>query len=274
MLGQARSTQRYRALEAGDERRLVRELHALSSRYPRYGYRRITVLLRRAGWSINAKRVQRLWRREGLKVPRKQRRQRRLGHGANSCARRRAEYRNHVWAVDFTMDRTRDGRALRFLSVVDEHTRECHVLEVHTSLVSAEVREILRHAMAEHGTPRHLRCDNGPEFIAKALRQGLSELGVETLYIEPGSPWQNGYAESFHSRFKDELIDGEIFDRLLEARVLTQDWKHDYNHHRPHSALGYLTPAEFAAHCAGRGSASLRRAQPKRNQALSEVVPV
>ena len=259
-------------MEADDERRLVRELHALSSRYPRYGYRRITVLLRRAGWSVNPKRVQRLWRREGLRVPRKRRRKRRLGHGANSCARRRAEYRNHVWTVDFTMDRTRNGRALRFLSVVDEYTRECHVLEVHTSLVSAEVREIFRRAMAGHGTPRHLRCDNGPEFIAKAVQQGLSELGVETLYIEPGSPWQNGHAESFFSRFKDELIDGELFDTLAEARALTRGWKHEYNHERPHSALGYLTPAEFAAQCADRGSASLRRDQQQNDQTLSEVV--
>ena len=230
-------------------------------------------MLRRAGWRVNPKRVQRLWRQEGLKVPQKQRRKRRLGHTANSCARRRPEYRNHVWSVDFAADRTSRGRSLRILSVLDEYTRECLVLEVHRSLVSGELREILRRTMERHGTPSHLRCDNGPEFIARAVRDGVGRLGVETLYIEPASPWQNGYIESFHSKLRDELLNREVFDTELEARVLIEDWKDEYNKRRPHSALGGLTPAEYAAQTGG-GSATLRRPQTTTNQTLCEVVQV
>lgn len=227
--------------------------------HPRFGYRRIWALLRREGWRVNRKRVYRLWRRQGLKVPRRKRKKRRLGHSANGCVRLRALARDHVWAWDFIHDRTADGKALKWLSVVDEYTRECVALEVGRSLTAARVVEILAGLFRGRGAPEHIRSDNGPEFIAQAIRSWLSGAGVETLYIEPGAPWENGYAESFHSKLRDELLEREEFGTELEARVLSREWKHDYNHVRPHSALGYRTPAEFAASCPRADSAALRR---------------
>jgi transposase InsO family protein len=272
-MGQARSTQRYRLREAPDQRRLVKALHELSSRHPRYGYRRVTVLLRADGWRVNAKRVQRLWRREGLRVPHRRHKRRRLGHAANSCVRRRPEHRNHVWGVDFTSDSTSAGRRLRILSVIDEYTRYCVRLEPAHHMVGGEVRELLRRSMREWGTPHHIRCDNGPEWIAKVVRRALEELGVETLYIEPGSPWQNGYVESFHARLKDELINGELYGSLAEARVSLADWRDEYNHRRPHGSIGNRTPADFAAQCASAGSAPLRRPKTRnKDQTLSGPV--
>lgn len=272
-MGQARSTQRYRSREAGDEKRLVRALHAISSRHPRYGYRRATVLLRGEGWRINAKRVQRLWRREGLWVPRRQKKRRRRGHADNSCVRRRPTHRNHVWSVDFTGDRTATGRPLRILSVLDEYTRYCVRLEAAHHMVGGEVRELLRQSMAQWGTPQHIRCDNGPEWMARVVRHALKELGVETLYIEPASPWQNGYVEAFHARLKDELINGELYGSLAEARVGLADWREEYNQRRPHGSLGHQTPAQFAAQCAAAGSAPLRRPQSNFNtRTLSGLV--
>ena len=219
----------------------------LVGRHPRYGYRRIWALLRREGWRINRKRVYRLWRRQGLKVPRKQRKKRRLGTSANGCVRRRAESKDHVWAWDFIYDRTADGRSLKWLSVVDEYTRECLVLEVRRRLPAAAVVELLAQVLAYRGAPRQIRSDNGPEFIAEALRQWLAKAGVATLYIAPGAPWENGYAESFHSRLRDELLDREEFVSLMEAKVLAMEWRQEYNQERPHSALGYQTPLEFAS---------------------------
>ena len=219
---------------------------ALVRKHPRYGYRRIWALLRAEGWQVNRKRVYRLWRRQGLKVPRKQRKRRRLGSSANACHRRRAEYRGHVWCWDFIHDRTADGRPLKWLSVVDEYTRECLVLEARRGMTAAAAVHVLAALVRRRGAPRHVRSDNGPEFIARAIRAWLAREAVGPLYIAPGAPWENGYAESFHSRLRDELLNAEEFGSLLEARVLADQWRHEYNHERPHSALGYRTPAAFA----------------------------
>jgi transposase InsO family protein len=219
----------------------------LVRRHPRYGYRRIWSLLRREGWRVNRKRVHRLWRREGLKVAMKAHKKRRLGCSENACARRRAEQKDDVWAWDFIHDRTCGGRPLKWLSVVDEFTRECLVLEVARSITAQDVKDELIGVFRERGVPGHIRSDNGPEFIAKALREWLERAAVGTLYVERGAPWENGYAEAFHGRLRDELLNTEEFASLREAQALASAWKEDYNHHRPHSALGYRTPAEFAA---------------------------
>jgi len=224
---------------------------ALVRAHPRYGYRRIWALLRAEGWRVNRKRVYRLWRRQGLRVPRRQRKKRRLGSSANGCARRRAAHRDDVWCWDFIHDRTADGRPLKWLSVVDEYTRECLVLEVRRGLTAAAVVGVLAELVRRRGAPRHVRSDNGPEFIAKAIRAWLAGEAVGPLYVAPGAPWENGYAESFHSRLRDELLDAEEFGSLLEARVLADQWRHEYNHERPHSALGYRTPAAFAGDATG-----------------------
>jgi transposase InsO family protein len=222
----------------------------LARQYPRYGYRFITAKLRQEGWTVNPKRIYRLWRREGLKVPKKKRKKRRLGTSANGCQRRKALWRNDVWCWDFVFDYTTGGTQLKWLSIVDEFTRECLCLKVDRSITSEDVIDTLAELFAIYGVPRHIRSDNGPEFIAKNIQDWLSQLGVETLYIEPGSPWENGYAESFHSRLRDEFLALEEFENLKAARQLTAAWKREYNDQRPHSSLGYVTPAEFAARCA------------------------
>jgi len=227
--------------------------------HPRFGYRRIWALLRREGWRVNRKRIYRLWRQEGLRVPRKQRKKRRLGSSANSCVRRPAEHRNHVWAWDFLHDRTSDGRALKWFTLVDEYTRECVALEVARGMTAQAVGVVLAAAVRERGAPAHIRSDNGPEFIAKAIRAWMAGAGLETLYIAPGAPWENGYAESFNSKVRDELLNVEEFGSLLEAQVLAREWRQQYNHVRPHSALGYRTPAEFGAMAPGADFAALRR---------------
>jgi transposase InsO family protein len=262
VLGQPRSTQRQtpRALEE-EERRLVTRLLALVRRHPRYGYRRIWALLRREGWQVNRKRVHRLWRQQGLKVPRKQRKRRRLGSSANSCVRRPAEHKDHVWSWDFLHDRTTDGRALKWFTLVDEYTRECLALEVRRGMTAQAVQEVLAEVIRSRGAPEHIRSDNGPEFIAKAIRGWMAGVGLETLYIAPGAPWENGYGESFNSKVRDELLNAEEFGSLLEARLLGQTWKQDYNHVRPHSSLGYRTPAEYGALCPRADSAPLRRSE-------------
>jgi putative transposase len=226
--------------------------------HPRFGYRRIWALLRREGWRVNRKRVYRLWRQQGLKVPRRKKKKRRLGQKENGCTRRRALARNHVWAWDFIHDRTADGRPLKWLSVVDEYTRECVGLEVARSLSARRVTELLAEMIRERGAPVHIRSDNGPEFIAHEIRRWLTEAEVAALYVEPGSPWENGYAESFHSRLRDELLDREEFSSPLEARVLSAAWREDYDHKRPHSSLNYQTPAEFARTCRSAEELGLR----------------
>lgn len=258
VVDQPRSTQRYAPRRPADEEVLVARMLELVRRHPRYGYRHIWSLLRREGWPVNKKRIYRLWRREGLKVPRKARKKRRLGASENGCARRKAERKNHVWAWDFIHDRTSSGGALKWLSVVDEFTRECLVLEVARSITAEDVMGQMIRLFRERGAPDYIRSDNGPEFIAKALREWLERASVGTLYIEPGAPWENGYAEAFHGRLRDELLNVEEFASVREAKALAAMWKEDYNQRRPHSALGYRTPAEFAAAaCAAPGLGSL-----------------
>jgi transposase InsO family protein len=259
VLGQPRSTQRQQSKAKEGEERLVTRLLELVRQHPRFGYRRIWALLRREGWQINRKRIWRLWRQQGLRVPRKQRKKRRLGNSANGCVRRPAERRGHVWSWDFVHDRTSDGRPLKWLTVVDEYTRECVALEVRRGMTAKEVGAVFDAAVAERAAPEHLRSDNGPEFIAAVIRAWLKRAGVTTLYIEPGAPWENGYAESFNSKVRDELLNVEEFASLLEAQVLAKEWRRAYNQERPHSALGYQTPAEFAATCSRADSAAPRR---------------
>ena len=246
VLGQPRSTQRYDVQVPEDEAKLVQRIEALALKYGRYGYRRVTAMLRMEGWRVNHKRVERLWRREGLKVPQKQPKRRRLWWNNGSCLRLRPLYPNHVWSYDFVADRTSNGRPLRMLTVMDEYTRECLSIDVARRLKSDDVLERLMDLFIRHGIPEHLRSDNGSEFTAKMVRDWLSRLDVRTLYIEPGSPWENGYIESFNGKLRDELLNGEIFDTVLEAKVLTERWRQEYNHVRPHSALGYRPPAPAA----------------------------
>jgi transposase InsO family protein len=247
VVGQPRSTQRLRPAARPDEGRLVARMLALVRKHPRFGYRRVWALLRAEGWRVNRKRVYRLWRQQGLKVPKKKRKRRRLGCSANGCARRRPAGPGDVWCWDFIHDRTADGRPLKWLSVVDEYTRECVVPEVRRGLTAPAAVTVLAEAVRRHGAPRHVRSDNGPEFIAAAIRRWLATAGVGALYIAPGAPWENGYAEAFHSRLRDELLDAEEFASLPEARVLADQWRTEYNPERPHSSLGYRTPAAFAA---------------------------
>ena len=258
VLQQPRQTQRYRPDVNEQERRLVQRMLELVAAHPRYGYRRIWALLRREGWKLNRKRVHRLWRREGLKVPHKCRKKRHLGHSGNSCVRLRAEHADQVWAWDFIFDRTARGHSLKWLSVVDEYTRECLVLVAARNITAEDVLDVLAELFVVRGVPRHLRSDNGPEFIAQAVRTWLERTGANTLYIAPGAPWENGYAESFHSRLRDELLNVEEFASVAEAKVLAEHWQLEYNHRRPHSSLGYRTPAEFAAACRKCRCATLR----------------
>ena len=227
----------------------MKRMHELVRQHPRYGYRFIWASLRQEGWRVNRKRIYRLWRQEHLKVPQKQQKKRSLGSSENGILRRKAEQKDDVWCWDFIHDSDERGRPLKCLSIVDEFTRECLVLEMERSITARDVIDLLAELFIIRGVPKHIRSDNGPEFIAKAVRQFLAESNVQTLFIEPGSPWENGYAESFGSRFRDELLDRELFTSVQEAKVVCEDHRLDYNHHRPHSSLGYMTPAEFAASC-------------------------
>lgn len=243
MLGQYRSTERKIPKMPDDEEALTADIIELAKTYGRYGYRRITALLRDAGWAVNHKRVERIWRREGLKVPARQRKRGRLWLNDGSCVRLRPERRNHVWAYDFVEDRTRDGKKIRMLTVIDEFSRTCLAITVERRLNSKDVLDTLADLFLERGPPEHIRSDNGPEFIATAVRGWLTQIGVKTLYIEPGSPWENGYNESFNGKLRDELLSGEIFSTLKEAQILIEAWRRHYNTVRPHSALGYRPPA-------------------------------
>jgi transposase InsO family protein len=263
---QPRSSQRYEPKEVDDEKELVKRLKGLSAAHPRYGYRRVWALLRAEKFAVNLKRVHRLWKREGLKVPKKHRKRRRLGHGANSCTRRPAQHINQVWSYDFVMDQTADGKRLKLLPVVDEFTRECLAIEVERSLKAQDVVSTLKYLFELRGTPRFIRSDNGPEFIAETVKAWLKESGSETLYIEPGSPWQNAYVESFNGKLEDELLNREQFQTLKEAKVLVEDYRLGYNHRRPHSSLNYQTPAAFAASCAAAPLATLGKQQHTKEQ--------
>jgi putative transposase len=247
VLEQPRSSQRYVSTKVGQDATLAERMVALSKENPRYGYRRVWALLRREDWEVNKKRVQRLWREAGLRVPAKERKRRRLGTSENGCTRRRAKYIDHVWSYDFAMDATDDGRRLKVMPIVDEYSRECLALQMERSITAEDVVKTLAHLFTERGEPAYIRSDNGPEFISEAIKRWLAACGVETLYIEPGAPWENAYSETFISRMRDELLNRELFADLKEAKVLAEDYREHYNHKRPHGALGYLTPMEFAA---------------------------
>jgi len=226
-----------------DEEPLTAAIIRLASTYGRYGYRRITALLQADGWRVNLKRVYRIWRREGLKVPQKQPKRGRLWLNDGSCVRLRPERPGHVWSYDFVQDCTQDGRTFRMLTVIDEFTRGCLAIVVARRLNSDDVLHCLAELFTTHRPPEHIRSDNGSEFTARAVRGWLSRIGVKTLYIEPGSPWENGYNESFNGKLRDELLNGEIFTTLYEAKVLIERWRQHYNAIRPHSSLGYRPPA-------------------------------
>jgi len=243
VLGQHRSTQRKIAKTPDDEAALTADIIALAIQYGRYGYRRITALLRNAGWVVNVKRIERIWRREGLKVPAKQPKRKRLWLNDGSCIRLRPEHPNHVWSYDFVEDRTHDGRKYRMLNIIDEFTRECLAIRINRKLNSTDVIDVLSDLFILRGVPGHVRSDNGPEFIAKAVQDWITLVGAKTAYIEPGSPWENGYCESFNSKLRDELLNGEIFYSLKEARIVIESWRRYYNEVRPHSSLGYRPPA-------------------------------
>lgn len=268
VLGQPRSTQRYEAVPRDGDEHLVRRMHELVRRHPRRGYRMMCGMLRLEGFKVNFKRVHRLWRREGFRVPQKQHKRRRLGHSANGILRRRSEHKDHVWCVDFIHDTDDRDRPLKWLSVVDEFTRECLALEVDRSITAADVVEVLTELFMIRGVPTHIRSDNGGEFIAAAIRRVAKITGMEMLYIAPASPWENGYAESFHSRLRDELLNAEVFADVREAKALAASWKNEYNHRRPHSSLGYVPPALYAARLAAPlavppvGAAPLPPARP------------
>jgi transposase InsO family protein len=218
---------------------LVARIVELATQYGRYGYRRITAMLKQEGWRVNHKKVERIWRREGLKVPQKQPKRRRLWLNDGSCIRLRPEYKDHVWSYDFVIARTVEGKAFRMLNIIDEYSRECLVILVKRRITSQDVMDRLFELFIFRGIPEHIRSDNGSEFTAKAVRSWLNRIGVKTLFIEPGSPWENGYIESFNGKLRDELLNREIFTTLTEAKVLIEQWRREYNQVRPHSSLGY-----------------------------------
>ena len=242
-LGRHRSTQRKAPRGRDDEAALTAEIIALARECGRCGCRKITALLRAAGWHVNPKRVERIWRREGLKVPAKQPKKGRLWLNDGSCIRLRPEHRNHVWSHDFVEDRTHDGRRFRMLNVVDEFTHECLTIRVARKLKAADVIDVLSDPFVLRGVPGRIRSDNGPEFVAQAVRDWIAAVGSKTAYIEPGSPWENGYVESFNARLRDELLNGEIFYSLREAEIVIESWRRHYNTVRPHASLGYRPPA-------------------------------
>jgi putative transposase len=247
VLGQARATQRHNPPPPSDERQLTQDILELATKYGRYGYRRITALLNNEKhWRVNHKRVERIWRREGLKVPKKQPKRGRLWLNDGSCIRLRPEHKDHVWSYDFVEERTSNGKKFRTLNIIDEFTRECLAIKVNRKLNSLDVIDELFKLFIYRGIPDHIRSDNGSEFTAKIVRKWLNRLGVKTLFIEPGSPWENGYIESFNGKLRDELLNREIFTTLEEAKVLIEQWRREYNQVRPHSALGYRPPVPEA----------------------------
>jgi len=262
-LGQHRSTQRKVPRGREDEERLTADTIALARQYGRYGYRKIAGLLEQAGWLVNDKRVERIWRREGLKVPHKQPKRGRLWLSDGSCIRLRPEHRNHVWSYDFVEDRTHDGRKYRMLNVIDEFTHECLAIRVARKLKAIDVIDVLSDLFILRGVPGHIRSDNGPEFVAKAVQEWITAVGAKTAYITLGSPWENGYVESFNARLRDELLDGEIFYTLREAQIIIESWRRHFNTIRPHASLGYKPPApEVFVPAFAAWPAALRRPAP------------
>ena len=258
VLAQSRMTQRYKPKQPDKDKPLIAAMKRFAGKYPRYGYRFITAKLRQDGWQVNHKRVQRLWRKEGLQVPYRRKIKKSLGSSLNACFVKKADFPNHVWTYDFIEDATEDGRKLKFLTVLDEYTRESPVIEVGRSIRSKDVIAVLEYLFMVRGVPRFIRSDNGAEFMADAIKRWLADNEVETLYIEAGCPWENGYIESFHARLRDELLDRELFYSVKEAGVLAENWRQEYNHHRPHSSLNYMTPGAFAATCIPSVSATPR----------------
>jgi putative transposase len=247
VLAQARTTQRHKVVMPSDEPALTRDITALATRYGRYGYRRITAMLNNnLSWRVNHKRVERIWRKEGLKVPQKQPKRERLWLNDGSCIRLRPEHKNHVWSYDFVIEHTSNGRAFKILNIIDEYTRVSVGIKVERKIRARDVIDKLYNLFIFRGIPEHIRSDNGPEFTARAVRKWLKELGVRTLFIEKGSPWENGYIESFNGKMRDELLKREVFTTLTEAQVLIEGWRREYNQVRPHSSLGYQPPAPEA----------------------------
>jgi len=264
-LGQHRSTQRRIPRGRDDEEQLIADIVELVRRYGRYGYRKIAALLRStAGWVVNDKRVERIWRREGLKVPARQPKRGRLWLADGSCIRLRAERPNHVWSYDFVEDRTHDGRKYRMLNIIDEFTHECLAIRIDRRLKAIDVIDVLSDLFILRGVPEHIRSDNGPEFVAKAVQEWIGAVGAKTAYIAPGSPWENGFIESFNARLRDELLDGEIFYTLAEAKIIVESWRRHFNTVRPHGSLGYKPPAPevFIPAMTARAAAQPRPATP------------
>ncbi len=255
-LGQNRNTQRYELKMPQKDRLLIEAIREQANKHKhrRYGYRRITEILCILGWIVNHKRVYRIWRQEDFRLPKKRRKgKRRNGNGLNACDRRPPEYMNHIWSYDIMEDKLENGRKVRILNVIDEFTRECLVSEVGFSIKQHDVIELLRYLFLVRGCPAYLGSDNGSQFTASRVKRFLKDLGVDTLFIDPGSPWENGYVESFNSRMRDELLDGELFLHIDEMKYVVERWRMDYNHYRPHSSLGYMTPAGFADLCRQAG---------------------
>ena len=254
VIRQPRMTQRYKTKQPDKDKALTAEIIRLAKKHKRYGYRMITAKLRQDNWNVNHKRVQRIWQKEGLQVPYRRKFKKAKGSSQNSCCVKKAEYKNHIWTYDFMSDQTEDGRGLKFLTVLDEFTRESLTIEVGRSIKSKDVIAVLEYLLMVRGAPKYIRSDNGPEFIADAIKKWLKKKHVETLYVEPGSPWENGYIESFNGKFRDEILNRELFYSVREAKVLVEDWRLEYNDHRPHSGLGYMTPAGFASSCIASAS--------------------
>ena len=246
VIGQSRTTQRYNQRVPDDGERLTQRVVELAGEYGRYGYRRVTAMLQNDGWNVNHKRVERIWRREGLKVPQKQPKRGHLWLNDGSIVRLKPEFEKHVWSYDFMQDRTHNGVPFRILNVIDEYTRECLAVRVERSLTHRDVIDVLYELFCERGVPVHIRSDNGSEFTAQQVRSWLGRLSVKPLFIEPGSPWENGFIESFNGKMRDELLTGEIFYSLKEAQVLIEIWRQHYNTVRPHSSLDYKPPAPAA----------------------------
>lgn len=244
LVGVSRSVARYKPAKREGEQELLERIKRLSRSHKRYGYRRVTAQLCREGLIVNHKRVHRLWKKEGLALPRKRPKRRRAGQTIEMV--NKAMHKNHVWAYDFVEDRTDNGNKLRMLNIVDEHTRECLAIRVERSIDSLKVIDTLNWLFLTRAVPGHIRSDNGPEFVAKALKAWLAKVGCKTIYIEPGSPWENSYIESFNGKFRDECLNRELFRNTAEARQVVENWRREYNEFRPHSSLGYLTPAEFS----------------------------
>ena len=247
MIGQPRSSQRYEGIKKDNENAIRSDIVKLAAQYGRYGYRRITAMLRHTGWQVNHKRVERIWRQEGLKVPKKQPKRGRLWLNDGSCVRLRPTHRNHVWSYDFVMDRTHNGRPIKIMTIIDEYSRECLALVVERKIKSDDILDCISNLFLIYGVPEHIRSDNGPEFTAKAVREWLKRRGVKTLFIMPGSPWENGYNESFNGKLRDEVLNREIFYTLKEAQIIIERWRREYNTVRPHSSLNYRPPVPEAA---------------------------